>query len=311
MTDLRSSGRANIGDPIGQAAQFADLASGRMCWEQRGSGPDLLVVMGLAGQMTDWPSGLIDQLAAHFTVTLFDNRDSGLSFQTTAAPPPRWAFVKAAVTRKPLDFAYTITDMAADAAGLLDHLGIEKTHVMGMSMGGMISQSLAISGPHRVLSLTSIMSHPGDMRTGRANLKVLATLARMDVPSRDQAAQYTVDQFTLFAGSSWDKETHRVRSQASVDRAFNPSGTDRQLAAIAASPDRTPALKHLTAPTLVIHGLQDTLVQPSGGMATARAVPGSRLLMFPDMGHDLPATRWDEITDAVVDLADVAAPASA
>lgn len=310
MLDVTES-RANIGDPIGSAAGFATIDGNPICFERRGSGPDLMAIMGLAGQMTDWPQGFIDQLAAHFTVTLLDNRDSGLSFHTAAESPPRWAYVKAALTRTPIDFAYTVGDMANDAAGLLTHLGIEKTHVMGMSMGGMIAQSLAIDHPDRVQSLTSIMSNTGDMRAGRANVRVLAKLARMDPPTRENAVQYTAEQFRLFAGSSWDEAEHRRRSQASVDRAFDPAGTDRQLAAIGASPDRTAALKNVTVPTLVIHGLQDKLVQPSGGMATATAVPGSQLLMFPDMGHDLPATRWEDMTSAIFDNARAAAGSAA
>lgn len=279
--------------PIAQANGI-DIA-----YEVTGDGPPLLMVMGLGGQLTDWPDGLIELLAARFTVIRFDNRDSGLSTHFTSTPPSTKALFKAQLSRKAVESEYLLTDMAADAAGLLDALNVEQTHVCGMSMGGMISQTLAIEHPDRVLSLTSVMSNTGDNKNGNIAPKLMLKLARRPEPNRDTAVDDSVEMFSMIAGSSWDREQHRLRSIESFERAWSPIGTGRQLAAIKASPDRTPLLADVTAPTLVVHGLADPLVRASGGIATARAVPGARLLMFPDMGHDLPATRWVELADAI------------
>jgi pimeloyl-ACP methyl ester carboxylesterase len=168
-----------------------------------------------------------------------------------------------------------------------------------MSMGGMIAQQLTIDHPSRVRSLTSIMSNPGDGKSGRIAAKVMAKMARMPAPTRENAADRSVESFKLWSSPYFDAEEHRVRTQASIDRSFRPVGTERQTAAIMASPDRTEGLRNVQVPTLVIHGLVDRLVKPSGGIATAQAVPGSRLLMFPDMGHDLPRERRAETIDAI------------
>lgn len=271
----------------------------QIAYEMRGSGPPLLAVMGLGGQLIDWPGGFIEMLAAHYTVITFDNRDIGLSTEFTGTPPPRSAYVKAQLTRKPVEAEYYLTDMAADAVGLLDALGIDQAHVMGMSMGGMISQTIAIVYPKRVLSLTSVMSNTGDNKNGTPDPKLLIKLSRATRPPAADAPQVLTEQYRMFAGSSWDFEEHLERSKASVARSYRPIGTERQLAAIQCSPDRTSELRKLRVPTLVVHGLEDTLVRPSGGIATAEAIPGSRLLMFPDMGHDIPVNRWDELVEAI------------
>jgi len=270
-----------------------------IAYEVTGSGPPLLMVMGLGGQLTDWPPALIDSLSSHFQVIVFDNRDIGLSTHFSSQPPTTAQLIKAQVTRRALDAEYRLADMAADAAGLLDTLDIDKAHVLGMSMGGMIAQTLTIDHPRRVMSLTSVMSNTGDKRNGQIDPRLAIRLARRPEPTRVTAVAQTLDLFERIGGSSWNREDHRRRTEISLERAWSPAGTGRQLAAINASPDRTEALGAVTAPTLVIHGLQDPLVRPSGGTATASAVPGSRLLMFPDMGHDLPATRHGEVVDAI------------
>ena len=269
-------------------------------YEEQGSGEPLLLVMGLAGQLSDWSPEFLDALAAHFRVIRFDNRDIGLSTEFSGTPPTDRQLAKALLLRRPIESEYRLSDMADDAAGLLDALGIDAAHVVGMSMGGMIGQTMAINHPHRVRSLTSVMSNTGDRKNGGIHRKVLRKLARRKPPTRETAAQDSVDAFRLFAGSSWDPQRHLERAQISVDRSWRPAGVARQNAAILASPDRTPDLAKVTTPTLVIHGLQDKLVKPSGGIATARAIPGSRLLMFPDMGHDLPETRRAETVEAIV-----------
>lgn len=274
-------------------------------YERHGDGEPLLLVMGLGGQLTDWPQGFIDALvAAGFEVIVYDNRDIGLSSEFDWEPPSPVRAIAKTLVKRPPKAEYTIPDMAADAAGLLNALGIESAHVVGMSMGGMIAQQLTIDHPERVRSLTSIMSNPGDGKSGRVTVKVMAKMARMPAPTRENAADRSVNSFLLWSGPHFDPEVHRERASRSVERSFRPLGMRRQTTAIMASPDRTPGLQNVTAPTLVVHGLVDTLVKPNGGVATAKAVPGSRLLMFPDMGHDLPEPRWGEIAAEIRDNAD-------
>jgi len=267
----------------------------------QGSGPALLAVMGLGGQLTDWTPELIEGLAEHFTVITFDNRDVGLSTISPGAAPTTRDFMKARLLKRSIPSDYTLVDMAADAIGLVDELGISSVHAVGLSMGGMIAQTLAIIYPDRIRSLTSIMSTTGDIKAGSIDPKVMLSMGRMDLPTTvEEAVESSVAKFRLFAGSSWSAERHEERSRHSFNRSWHPDGVGRQLAAIAAAPDRTPELRKLSVPTLVVHGMQDKLVRPSGGTATAAAVPGSRLLMFPDMGHDIPMNRCGEIVDAIV-----------
>ena len=277
-------------------------------YEQHGEGGEpLLLVMGLGGQLTDWPEGFVEVLvAAGFQVTVFDNRDSGLSTEFDWAPPSPLKAILKSLLGRPVRAGYTIVDMAADAAGLLDALGIGSAHVVGMSMGGMIAQQLAIDAPTKVRSLTSIMSNPGDGKSGRIAVKVMAAMARMPEPTREAAADRSVESFELWSSPHFEPEVHRARARVGVDRSYRPVGTARQTSAIMASPDRTPGLGTITVPTLVVHGLVDRLVKPSGGIATAAAVPESELVMFPDMGHDLPRPRWDDIVAAIRRTADAA-----
>ena len=200
--------------------------------------------------------------------------------------------------------AYLLSDMADDAAALLDCLEIDRAHVVGVSMGGMIAQCLAIQHPGKVSSLTSIMSNTGDRRYGRVHPKLLSKLNKVRSKSRDDYIDKQVLIFRLIAGEHFDEEEIRALAAEALARDYDPAGTIHQMMAIAASPDRTAALASVTAPTLVIHGLRDPLVLPSGGIATAKAIPGSRLLMFPDMGHDLPRRRWGEIIEAIVQNAE-------
>ena len=269
-------------------------------YTEEGAGDPLVLVMGLGGQLIDWPQGFVDELVANdFRVIRFDNRDSGLSTEFTSAPPTTWEIAKALVLRRALHAEYLLSDMAADAAGLLDVLGVDSAHVVGMSMGGMIAQTLAIEHPHRVRSLTSVMSNTGDRRHGNPSPSLVSKTVRQPIPTRETAIDLGVEFFSQICGPTFDEAEFRVRMQESIDRSFRPAGTARQSAAILGSPNRTHQLEQLDVPTLVIHGLVDTLVRPSGGIATAEAVPGSRLLMFNDMGHDLPDTRWSEMAGAI------------
>lgn len=269
-------------------------------YDVRGDGEPLLLVMGLGGQLTDWPDDFVDVLVeAGFKVIRLDNRDAGLSGGFEAPPPSLSQLVMATVARRPPPAEYLLADMADDAAGLLAALDVDSAHVVGASMGGMIAQSLAIGHPERVRTLTSIMSTTGDRRNGRPTPRVMATFARLRRPSRDGALERSVKIARLVSGPDFDEPAYRRLAEANIARSWRPEGTGRQTAAIMASPDRTKALGKVTAPTLVVHGLLDPLVQPSGGIATARAVPGSRLVMYPEMGHNLPRRRWPELVAAL------------
>lgn len=269
-------------------------------YEVRGTGEPLLFVMGLGGQLTNWPEGFVDLFVEQgFQVILFDNRDIGLSTQTDWTPPSQGKMLRSFLMRRPLPgVGYTVTDMADDAAGLLDALGIASAHVLGMSMGGMISQELAISHPDKVRSLCSIMSNTGDRKNGGIAASLVAKFARQKPPSRETAVDQSIETFAAFSGPHFDPEEHRAMATATVERSYAPAGVARQTAAIAGTRDRTPLLANVDVPTLVIHGIIDPLVKFSGGVATAEAIPGARLLAFADMGHDLPRPRWKEMCEA-------------
>jgi pimeloyl-ACP methyl ester carboxylesterase len=269
-------------------------------YDVQGSGEPLLLVMGLGGQMIDWPDGFVALLAERFRVIRFDNRDSGLSTEFTSAPPSKSDLVKAVVLRRRLHAEYHLSDMARDAVALLDALAIDRAHVAGISMGGMISQTIAIEHPDRVRSLTSIMSTTGNLRVGQPKLGILIESLRRPVPPAELAVDQGVAFFRKICGPTFDHAEFRQMAERSVARSYRPIGTARQTAAIIASPDRTDGLRRLRMPALVIHGLLDPLVRPSGGVATAKAIPGARLVMFNDMAHDLPPTRWQEIVNEIM-----------
>jgi pimeloyl-ACP methyl ester carboxylesterase len=210
--------------------------------------------------------------------------------------------------------SYVLDDMADDAAGLLDDLGLPAAHVVGASMGGMIAQCLAIRQPHKVLSLCSIMSTTGNPEIGQASPDALSALLTPPPRDRDEAVERAVQTTGVIGSPGYPRDESRIRERAgqSWDRNHDPRGVARQLLAILASPDRTAALAGIQAPTLVIHGKEDPLINPSGGRATAAAVPNSQLLVIPGMGHDLPQQVWPEIEDAIVSNANrVSAPSPA
>lgn len=273
-------------------------------YQEQGQGDPLLLIMGLGGQLVDWPQGLVDTFAtAGFRVIRFDNRDAGLSTEFDWEPPSRRQNIGMQIMGRAPEVGYDLSDMADDAAALLDVLEIDAAHVVGVSMGGMIGQLLAFHHPDRVLTLTSIMSNTGDRRHGIISPRVLAKFLK-HAPTRETAAVDGTELYRHFAGPAWDYDVHLQRATVAVQRSYRPRGLLRQLAAIAATGDRTELLETLDVPTLVIHGLVDTLVTPSGGIATAKAIQGAQLLMFPDMGHDLPAVRWVDMVTAIRTLAD-------
>jgi pimeloyl-ACP methyl ester carboxylesterase len=296
--------RASLGRRMGE--RMATVGELELCYETFGSedDPALLLVMGLGTQMIGWPTGFCEQLAARgFHVIRYDNRDIGRSTHLREVRPPS---LKQLIRRDKAAAPYSLGDMAKDGIGLLDALGIERAHVAGASMGGMIAQLMAARDGARVLSLASIMSNTGNRWRGRPGLKIYPMFMRRPPHDRSGAIESTVSTMRLIGspGFPFEEDALRALAEEGFERGYNPAGTARQLAAILTSPDRTPELRTITAPTVVIHGTRDQLVSPSGGRDTARAVPGARLVEIDGMGHDLPGGAWDRIVDAIVSNAE-------
>ena len=268
------------------------------------SDPALLLVMGLGAQLTTWPQGFVDGLRRRgFYLILFDNRDCGLSTKFEGLPDMTALFGGDGSSAP-----YRIEDMADDAAALLSGLGIDRAHVVGASMGGMITQALVIHHPELFVTACSIMSTTGDRSVGAPTGEAITALLRPVATSREAAIEASVEGSRIIGSPKYpaDEALLRERAGAAYDRSYCPEGTVRQLAAILASPDRTEGLRGVKIPFLVIHGEDDPLVTLSGGRATAAAVPGSELLVIPGMGHDLPEELWGEVTDAIVANAELA-----
>jgi pimeloyl-ACP methyl ester carboxylesterase len=262
--------------------------------------PALLLIMGLGAHMTTWDDDFCGQLAAAgFHVVRFDNRDVGLSEKIEGGPKPD---VMAAFSGDTSSASYTLDDMAADAAGLLDVLGIEAAHIVGASMGGMIAQTFAINYPERTLSLCSIMSTTGSPDVGKTHPEVVPLLLSPRPNSREEAMDRAETAIRAFGSKGLPVDMDKIRRRAgdAYDRNFCPAGFMRQLVGIIASGDRTERLRQLDVPTVVIHGTDDTLVDPSGGDATAAAIPNAELRVINGMGHDLPEAAWPDIVDAIV-----------
>jgi pimeloyl-ACP methyl ester carboxylesterase len=281
--------------------RFCTIDGGvELCYETFGdpADPAMLLVMGLATQMIGWHEELCAELAGRgFHVVRFDNRDVGRSARAEGRPPRLLQLL----LRDKRAAAYTLDDLARDAVGLLDHLAIERAHVVGASMGGMIAQTIAARHRERVLSLASIMSNTGARWSGQPSLRLYPSLLGRPPRNREEYVDYVARMFEQIGSPGFDHDEQDLRrlAELSYDRGLNPAGSGRQLAAIIASGDRTPLLRTITAPTLVIHGTKDRLVPPSGGRATARAIPGARLMMIEGMGHDLPRAAWPRMLDAI------------
>jgi pimeloyl-ACP methyl ester carboxylesterase len=288
-------------DPNGVTDQFAPVGELQIAYQTLGdpSDPPLLLVMGLGMQLIHWDLELCRELTQRgLYVIRFDNRDAGRSTKIRAPVPN----LMRAMAGLPIDAPYLLSDMADDAFGLLDHLGIERAHVMGASMGGMIGQTMAIRRPERVISLASMMSTTGERRQGRPKLRLWSLFVQRAPKGRDEYVEYFVRVFRMIGSPGFTTDEARVRELAAAthDRGHHPAGTARQLAAIMASGDRTEQLRRLTVPTVVIHGTEDPLLPFRGGVATARAIPDSECLAIPGMGHDLPRQLWPKIIDAVL-----------
>jgi pimeloyl-ACP methyl ester carboxylesterase len=283
------------------AEQFCDVGRGvTLCFETFGeeSNPTALLIMGLGTQMVAWPESFCRQLAARgLHVVRFDNRDIGRSTHLSGAPPTMAQILR----RSRVAAHYTLADMAQDAAGLLRELRLAPAHVIGASMGGMIAQTLAARHPERVRSLVSIMSSTGSRWTGQPALRIYPIFLRRAPTARDAYIAHMESLFGVIGSRRLPRDTEDIRAiaGASYDRDHNYRGPLRQLAAILASGDRTPELRRITAPTLVIHGSADPLVALSGGRATARAIPGAELMILKGMGHDLPRVLWPQLIDAI------------
>jgi pimeloyl-ACP methyl ester carboxylesterase len=263
--------------------------------------PTLLVVTGYGTHLISWRSDFIDQLAAQgLFVVQFDNRDAGLSMKLDGQKVQPMKVLLAQLANEPLpEVPYTLSDMAADGIGLLDHLGIERAHVVGNSMGGMIVQTMAIEHPSRIASVTSVMSSPGDPRTGAPTKEARDELLKPSPSDREEYIEAVLGEKVWASKKYYDPEALQALAAATFDRGANPTGDARQLAAIYASGDRSEALSTLEVPMLVIHGRDDTLITPEGGEKTAELVSGSRHLLLSDMGHDMSRPLWPVFAEAI------------
>jgi len=265
--------------------------------------PALLLVMGFTAQLTAWDTAFCEQLAARGRYVIrFDNRDVGLSTWFDGQDVDVMAVLGAVMSGQEVPpVPYTLSDMAADGIGLLDALGIERAHIAGASMGGMIVQTMAIEHPERVLTMTSIMSMTGEREYGQAKPEAMAALLAPPPEDRDAYVAMAETTWKVFSSPRYfDPNLARKRAGEGFDRAFHPAGAPRQLGAIFASGSRAEGLQTLTVPTLVIHGRADALITLSGGERTAELVPGANLLVLNDMGHDLPEPLWPIVVDAII-----------
>ena len=267
-------------------------------------GEPLLLIMGLGQQLTRWPVSLIDSLVGEgFRVIRFDNRDIGLStwFDDAVTPDLPTVFTALAGGMDP-GAPYLLSDMADDAAGLLDALGIARAHVAGVSMGGMIGQMLAARHPEKVLSLVSVMSTTGNPALPPATPAAQAVLfSRPEATDLESLTEHALKAQVAIQSPGWplNPETERPLLRAAIQRAYHPMGVLRQMIAVIASGDRREALKTITAPTVVLHGADDPLVPVDGGKDTAATIPGAELRIIEGMGHDLPEGVRGAFVDAV------------
>lgn len=283
-----------------------------LCYQTFGepTHPPLLLVMGLGTQMIHWDERFCEQLSARgFYVIRFDNRDIGKSTHLSKAKVPGLPSVMANQWfGKSLRVPYHLSNMADDALALLDHLNIAQCHVVGVSMGGMIGQCMAIQAPHKILSLTSIMSTTGDQKLPKPKKSVVLKIMQPPPKEHEQYIEYALKLWKLLHGNHYPFDHQRIKKllNAAKQRSYSPAGVWRQTCAILATPDRTAKLQQLSLPCLVLHGDIDPLVPVECGMATAKAIPGSTLKILPGMGHTLPEQLWTEMIDSIVAVSESA-----
>jgi pimeloyl-ACP methyl ester carboxylesterase len=275
-----------------------------LMYDEFGEGPPIILIMGIASQMLLWDESLCRRIAARgFRVIRFDNRDIGLSTMLHARGVPKLGpILGRALLGAKVDVPYTLSDMAADVAGLLEHLGLPSAHVVGASMGGMIAQHLALEHPGRVRSLTAIMSATGAVRPLLGvKPSTLRAFLRPRPRTPEEAVEFVVELYRELHGgrTPFPEDAVRARTRMVIERSLNPAAFPRQLAAIIASGDRTPRLASLTLPTLVLHGEADPLIPIAAGRALADAIPGARFLPIADMGHFLPPHLWPKLADEI------------
>ncbi|MET0559047.1 MAG: alpha/beta hydrolase [Solirubrobacterales bacterium] len=290
--------------------RFAKANGIELAYQEIGDpdGEPLLLVMGLATQMIAWDEEFCRQLAERgFRVVRFDNRDIGRSTKIEAAGVPNRIDM---LSGRRSSAPYLLSDMAADTVGLMDHLEIDSAHLVGASMGGMIVQTAAIEHPKRVRSLVSIMSTTGSRWVGFPTFKAFGVLLGTPPRSRDAAIERAFRTFSVIGSPAYpfDKEQIRRIAGTAYDRGHSSAGVARQLHAITASGDRTRGLRGVEIPATVIHGDSDALVRPSGGRATAKAIPGARLKIIEGMGHDLPPKLWPTFVTEIAGTAARAVP---
>ena len=276
-----------------------------ICYEIFGeaSAEPMLLIMGLGGQMVLWDDAFCEQIAARgFRVIRFDNRDVGQSSKLTGGKRLTWLeLLKLRFLKIPVTAPYTLRDMAEDTIALMDVLGIRTAHLVGASMGGMIAQEIAITFPERVRSLISIMSTTGNPKLPQPAREAIAMLMAPPPRSRDEyIARFERNWKVLRAGRfPEDEALDRSRAERIFDRGLNPAGVGRQIRAVLASGSRKERLRKVKAPTLVIHGTADPLVDPKAGQDTAVSIPGAKLMTVQGMGHAIPMPIWPEIIDAI------------
>ena len=308
MNALPSINALPIRPALDPGEAYADVNGVRLCFQTFGrpGDPPMLLVHGLGAQMILWDDQFCDLLAGRgYFVVRFDNRDIGKSNRVATQAFNLMEVVAAGKPGERLAAPYLLADMAADAVGLIDHLGIARAHVVGVSMGGMIAQEMAIHSPDRVASLTSIMSTTGDARLPPPTPEAAAIL--MSPPART-AKEYVVNflrSARVIHGPFYPPDEARETALAlrCAARGLSPDGGQRQLLAIIASGNRNATLPSVKAPTLVIHGDADPLIPLAAGEATARAIPGARLSVVERMGHSLPEAVWPRIVDEIASIA--------
>ena len=296
-----------------QPPQMAKANGIELCYEVFGA-PDaepLFLIMGLGAQMILWDDEFCRDLAARgFRVIRFDNRDIGHSTKMTGGKPLRpMELLKLRIFKIAPEAPYKLWDMADDAVGLMDALGIKAAHIVGASMGGMIAQEIAMRHPDRILSLTSIMSTTGNPRLPQPTPEASAMLLAPPPKTKEEFLDRFAKTWKLLRGGSFplDEAKDSERAERIYARGLNPAGVGRQLRAILASGDRRERLRSVKTPTLVIHGTVDRLVRPEGGKDTAASIPGAKLLLIEGMGHAIPIPMWPTIIGAIADHAHTAA----
>jgi pimeloyl-ACP methyl ester carboxylesterase len=261
--------------------------------------PPLLLVSGMGSQLVAWDLDFCERLAAHgLWLIRYDNRDVGLATKFTEAGVPN---TLAMMMGQQVTVPYLLRDMAADGMGVLDALGVAQAHVLGVSMGGMIVQEMLINWPERVKTAVSIMSNPAFPPPVMPTPAAMAAMSSPSPVEREAYLDHSVQSWYAYIGKGFPMDEARVRRSAAAqyDRCFHPEGPGRQMAAVIASGDRSEKLRHVTTPTLVIHGDDDPLVNVQGGIATAAAIPNAELMIVPGMGHSLPVETWPEIMSRI------------